>query len=273
MGSSFERKKQLVQDISESYTKQIIQANQSSSVIATQFIEIVEKNNDSCPKCMLMYMSQSDIDKAFDLNDPDQQSFRKLFEKIGTGVCEGLCHITIKDIEQNNTLIYDIKSEMTISPLDINQIINDVIQKTQERYGYTDKSDTFVDNITKIINIITTNANLTSNIKQNISSQQVIEINGATSVKGVTQNLIVNAVMNAIVNSCSDEDDKTCSIDLIEQIVQQQMDFIKSEVDKNIIGNFEYVWQQSKLYFIGIGIFLLILLIIIVSLLFYKASR
>ena len=52
-----------------------------------------------------------------------------------------------------------------------------------------------------------------------------------------------------------------------------QIDFIKSEVDKDVIGDFQYVWQQSKLYFIGTGIFLLILFILIVCLLFYKASK
>lgn len=267
--SSFERKKQLVEDIAESYSKQIIKANQSSSFIATSFINVVGNNNDSCKKCMLMYMSQTDIDKAFDQTNPDHQIFLTLFKKIGTGVCGGLCHITIEDVEQNNILIYDVSSEMTISPTDINEIVNDVIQKTRERYGYTDKTDTYTQNIISIITNI--KLNLTDNINQNISSQQIINITGGTQVKGVTQNLIVNAVMNAIVNSCSDG--QNCSINLIEEMVQQQMDFIKSEVDKNVIGDFQYVWQESKLYFIGTGIFLLILLILIVGLLFYKASR
>jgi len=267
--SLFERKKQLVQDIAESYSKQIIKQNQSSSVIATSFINVVQNNNNSCEKCMLLYMSQSSIDKAF--NQTTDPSFLKLFKQIGTGVCAGLCHITIQDIQQNNILIYDVTSEMKLTPSDYNEIVSDVIQKTLQRYGYTDKTDTSNKNIVNIITMIQTN--LSANIKQNISGQQIISITGGGQVQGVTQNLIVNAIMSAIVNSCSDKDNTSCSIDLIEEMVEQQMEFIKNEVDKNIIGDFEYVWQQSKLYFIGCGIFLLILLIIIVGLLFYKASK
>ena len=270
--SLFERKKQLVQDIAESYSKQIINQNQSSRIIATSFINIVGNNDDSCQKCMLMYMSQDNIDKAFDPTNTDQ-SYLKLFKQIGNGVCAGLCHIRIEDVEQNNILIYDVTSQINVSlPVpDINEIVNSVIQKTNARYGYLDKTNTSKDNIVSIITMI--QQKLSENIKQNISTQQSINVTGGATVKGVTQNLIVNAVMSAIVNSCSEKDNTNCSINLIEEMVQQQIDFIKSEVDKDVIGDFQYVWQQSKLYFIGTGIFLLILFILIVCLLFYKASK
>ena len=56
-------------------------------------------------------------------------------------------------------------------------------------------------------------------------------------------------------------------------MVQEQMDFIKNQVDKNVIGDFTYVWEESKWYIIGCGIFLLSLFIIIIILLMYKASK
>lgn len=260
-----ERKKQIIIDIASSYSNQIISNNQiKSSVIATSFISVVQskKDADLCENCMLTYLTQDDIDKAIKDNS-NSNVYLELFNQIGKGVCGGLCYVNIEDIEQNNILIYDISSSIN-TEINIKKIIDYVKSEIQKRYGYTDTSNNFDKSITDIINDIKPKVNV--NMTQNISALQSINIGGSGQVKGVTQNLIINAIMNAITSSSD-------ALNSVDQMVQEQMDFIKSEVDKNIIGDFTYVWEESKWYIIGCGIFLLSLFIIIIVLLMYKASK
>jgi hypothetical protein len=260
-----ERKKQIITDIANSYSSQIIQTNQSSSVIATSFIISVQskKIGDLCNKCMLTYLSQDDIDKIDFQNNSPSNIYLQLFKEIGTGVCGGLCYIKIEDIQQNNILVYDIQSTLNVQPIDVKKIIDYVKSEIQKRYGYTDTSNNFDQLITNIITMI--KAKTEVNVTQNINSQQIIQATGGNLV-GVTQNLVVDSVMNAIATSSD-------AVNLVDQMVQEQMDFIQKEVDKNVIGDFTYVWEESKAYIIGCGIFLLSLFIIIIVLLMYKAAN
>ena len=62
-------------------------------------------------------------------------------------------------------------------------------------------------------------------------------------------------------------------IDIDTTIAEYMGASIIPEVDKNVIGDFTYVWEESKAYIIGCGIFLLSLFIIIIVLLMYKAAN
>jgi len=262
-----EMKKQIATDIATSYSNQIISNNQDidSSVVGIQFIESVQSGNaeKACTKCVTTFLSQHDIDRGFHTDDPQHDIYLSLYKKINTGVCRGLCHVSIEDITQNNVLIYkighDIKTE-----IDYKKIADYVNSELQKRYGYTDTSDTFVTNITSIIKKI--NSKATERITQNINDSQAITTTGSGDVVGVSQTLVINAVMYAIQSNDT-------SVDLIQQMVDKQIEFIQKEVDKNVIGDFTYVWQQTKWYIIGCGIFLLSLVIITIVLLMYKASK
>ena len=149
-----ERKKQIIIDIASSYSNQIISNNQiKSSVVATSFINVVQdkKDADLCEKCMLTYLTQDDIDKAFQHNS-NSNIYLELFNQIGKGVCGGLCYVNIEDIEQNNILIYDISSAIS-TDINIQKIIDYVKSETQKRYGYTDTSNNFDKSIVTTSNL------------------------------------------------------------------------------------------------------------------------
>jgi hypothetical protein len=166
----------------------------------------------------------------------------------------------------DNTLTVDFGAKIDPMKIDINKIVADVQSDIDNRYGSMPDLNQVVTNIVSQIN-----SSSVQSINQIVSSSQAIVLKGTgITVVNVSMHVVINAVMNAIAQACTDD---TCVINELNDLVQSQMTWIKNQVDKQVVGDFSKIWDENKWYIIGAGIFLLLLMLLIVILLIYRAMH
>lgn len=176
------------------------------------------------------------------------------------GVCYPACSCTVKDIVFSNIIIF--KSSDIISPKDegIQKIAQDVYDDMVKKFG-DEYQQSFSDNITKIVVDISQSA--TENILRTVTSMQTITIKDGNAY-GVHITAMINAVMSAILNS-------DVSMNLVDDVMSQISAQMRNMVDRELLSNFEYVFEEGKTYFIWTGIVLVVLILSILGMLIYRA--
>ena len=123
----------------------------------------------------------------------------------------------------------------------------------------------------KVVNFITTvQDNLDQETVEIISSNQLLDINGPfNSVEDINLSLdakISMKILQAIDATLSDDNN-------MQTVVQQQMEEVRKNIDKDFNDTFKQVWDTCKNYVIGMIITIIILVFILTGLLFYRASK
>ena len=270
MTSFIDRKDFLIKSIGRSYAKQLqTQDTTKSSIGISELIvdcKSIVEGRDMCEECLKFYFSEDT------LSDANYKKNKPLIKQIVRTACEGQCVCNIDNVNISNVIVLNSNAKLESSKIDINKIVKEVEQSIIDEYGETDTSNKYNEKITDIINII--NTKTTQNINQLIFSRSSILVKGTgASVKNVTLDSVIDATMVAIATSCSEDDPSKCSIDMITEIVQEQIDFIRKQVDKTVISMFQAVWNETKAYFIGTGVILAVLLFLVIFLLIKKAMR
>lgn len=272
-GSAIDRRTFLLNSIANSYTSQLVKSNSSETVDAISQLDIVcdTVNKDGinyCTKCLQNFFSKEIIDEQLQEFAREYKKNRQRAESLPvhrtrTTACSGNCVCDVSNINMNNIVTVNFDSKIGTDKLDIKNIVSDVRSEYKKRYGGANLSNKFEENITNIV--INIQSKTEQNINQIVSSTQSVVIKGpGTKVRNIHMDIMINAVMRAIA-------DTSGALDLLNDTVQEQMNYIRKQVNKNIISEFKYVWDSNKWYLIGTGVFVVFLMLLIAFMLIYRA--
>ncbi len=218
---------------------------------------------DACKACLLKHQSQDYID-----NPANEAAVHNIKQTS----CKGNCTCSVKTHDSSSTITLNTLESIKGEKIDAQQIANQVTASMTKKYGpsSTNMSDP---DLVKLINSVHTS--LSQNIQQTLHSIQMTNIDGiGTNVSGVVQDAVIDATMKAVAEACSnDASSDKCSTDAIDKLIQQQIDYLKKEVDDGFKVSFATVWNNIKSYVIITGLFLVFLVILIVVLLVRKAIK
>lgn len=177
------------------------------------------------------------------------------------GVCASSCQCNLSNVVMENTLILT-SDDIAETPLkeDVDAISKTSYQEIVSKYPDVDY-DSYRDTVQNIINNI--HQDVSQNLYRTVYSTQTINLRNG-SAYNINMYVMMNTVMGSIMKSST-------SMQFLNKLSDKMIEDIKIKINKNIMGNFEYIWQQGKLYFIGTGIGLLIMVLLIIWLLIYRA--
>ena len=207
-----------------------------------------------CQKCLLDFISEDAL-----LNNSDS----KAVESLETGVCQGCCICGVSNISQRSGIVFDTNSNVTVTDQDYQAMADDIMAQMESAYPDTPPN---TKSKQSLINILTTiNEKVVQNTNQSLSTATTIVTDGAgSSVRNVSEDLVVNAVMNAIQGDSN-------AVSQLQAFVNQEISNIKQDVDKSVISSFSDAWQSSKSLIIIVGIAFLVIILGIVVLTIKKA--
>ena len=154
-------------------------------------------------------------------------------------------------------------SDIKIPDTNIDNLADEIDNELIEKLGSGYK----IGNKQKIVDVIVNiQSNITTNINQSINAFQTVTLIGGGVITGVSMSLTMNAVMKAIATNNN-------SIDIINQITNEMVSKIRQSVDDELVNGFKLAFEQNKSYFIGSGIVIGVLILLIVIMLFIRASK
>jgi hypothetical protein len=284
--SFIDRKNNLIDAISSSYAKILREKYSISNIQGININDIECGNNSACEDCLSLYLDKSILTSTKD----SDVVFRN---NIRDGICNGACVCKIDGLTLRNNIFVTSETGINISDDDKSKIIDDVIATYKDVRMSISRFKILLRNI-----INRTNEKIITNIEQMCMSNQIISIKGTGyDVKNINILSTVNAVMRALIDDCATNDDTKkddkdddkkdntkkniknndtntddgCAVKTLNDIVTEEMNYIRDSVNTNVVNEFKYAWQQTKKYFIITGIILLILVVIISGMLIYKA--
>jgi hypothetical protein len=257
------RRMSLINSIAGAYSTQL--RSQSSSTVSKSNVSIALSNiscgGTDCSKCVKSFVNEKIIENP----TPEEV---ELIKYITVENCAGSCVCNIDNVNVSENILLDESATIKPSSFDLAKMAKQIQDSMNAKYGST--SDEFGINVTKILTSI--NIKTTQNISQSVIVVSVVESKGGgVNMKNVTTKSVTNAVMNAIAESCSKPG--TCPINLLNNLVNSDMEKIQEEVDKDITGGFSNVWKHIKKDVIIAGIIMGSLLLLIISLLVFRAYK
>jgi hypothetical protein len=185
-------------------------------------------------------------------------------------ICKKLCNCSLNNSTLNNNLDAQLLTIQISKTADPTSIANQVFLEMQKDYDNMAPKPRDGD-FQKVVNFITTvQDNLDQETVEIISSNQLLDINGPfNSVEDINLSLdakISMKILQAIDATLSDDNN-------MQTVVQQQMEEVRKNIDKDFNDTFKQVWDTCKNYVIGMIITIIILVFILTGLLFYRASK
>lgn len=260
-GSFMERRNFIIEEIGRSIAGQV--SNKATKSInrvenVTSVLNVVcgtedTKGNDLCPACIKLFIP-----------NPDTASTKDL-KRIRNTACSGLCICNLRNIDMTNNVLVNGKLVIDQEDINVEQVVREVEEAVRKRYGRdSTKNDKFTKNITDIVSSIKAEAIASINLV--IASTQIISTEGAgIEVSNVSLATNMNAVVSAIAKNRG-------AIDTLDDLVTQQMDYIRERVNESIVGGFQAVFREVKGFLIGTGVTILVLMLLISGLLLYRAA-
>lgn len=258
-GGYLDRKNFIMGEIGKSFTRQVAEKTINRSVNVTSMLNIIcgtesENGTPLCPQCIKLYFP-----------DPAEEirtNGRANIDRITQTACSGLCYCAAKNITFDQNITINSAARIDDSDVNIQEIAKNVTDAVRERYGETSTKNEFNQNIVDIVTQIKTQA--VTNVNQVISSLQNVTIVGTGEVSNLNLGISIDATMMAIASS-------NVAIDILNNIVNKQMEYIREQVDKNVVGGFTQAFKEAKRYLIITGIVLIGLMLLISGLLIYRA--
>lgn len=264
---SIDRKNDLINSIASEYVKITNQASTKDIINIRSTINIV--CGGQCKTCLQTFIDPVVLAKGdaatLETVATLGGSTGGLYQPNPNGPCYNLCTCEVDDVILKNIVLLKEVSEITDKDTGkLKQIADNVYNLMVQKYGneYSNLNNT--KRISEIVLSITKDS--TTNIQQLLTTIQEVDIQGFGTMKAMDLTLGVNAVYKAIV-------DNSDAMLNISDVVQDMITSIKKDVDKDFMDGFTYIWEEGKSYFIGAGIFLVVLFVIMIVLLMYKASR
>lgn len=267
-----EQRDWLLQTIGESFTKNVVSGKVNRNYVNWAQLNI---SNDAplCETCLGLYFTPDQLDETKVCIDSAgkpisatecAKKMSSIVNPIRNTACSGLCTVRVGNIDLSQNIIVNANAAIKPEDIDVDKISSDITKEYKKRYGENSAESTkFSENIKKlVVQIANTSA---ANINQIISTFQTITVSGPGSeVKDIKMDMAVNAVMSAVINNSS-------SFSVMNEILQEQIDIVRQEVDNRMTGGLKRALKEGKWTLIGVGIFLLVLVLLISGLLIYRA--
>jgi hypothetical protein len=289
-----ERRQSLLNYVSSAYTDAISKSTQKSKVNkSAEEISLVRTQcgGPACSKCMDSFVSSSI------LNSKNQTSEElAIINNVRNTACSGSCVCNISNITENSTIVLSENATVSAGDFNLANMVAQIKASMQAKYGSNAATSAdFNSDTTTLINSI--NDNVTQTINQGFFSMSAIDAKGAGyKLKGIDNNMVVNAVMSAVASSCSKtpgstlpaskcgsadptkpnygaEAGCTCAIQTLNSIITNDMQKITSLINKDVLGDFKQVWKSVKMYVIIMASVIGGLLLLMVGLLIYRAYK
>ena len=263
--NSFTDKKQFLQQtISNNFTEKVV-ANSKTTVKSTQettsqsLININCDPGDNCDKCLLLKLSPEDLTKT------DKASIEKR-NQIRDTLCAQACTCTAKDITLNNHLSASLLTQINMADIDVKTMAQEITNAMEKQFGDVGGSGQFTSSVEKLLTYI--QANFKQEVNQIIVNLQLLSVDGVGfNIKNIDMNLYVDITMQAIQSLSGSIDNENS----IQNIVTQEMTWIRKQVDDEVTSGFKKAWGEVKDYVIGMVITIVLIVIAIVGMLMYKA--
>jgi hypothetical protein len=289
-----ERRQSLLNYISEAY-RDAISKNSEKATVNKSADEIslirTQCGGPACPTCMEAYISPTILNSKN--QTPEELA---IINNVRNSACSGSCVCNISNVTQDSTIVLAENATVKPGDFDLTKMVSQIKASMKKKYGGSAaSSDNFTSDTTSLINTI--NYKVTETINQRFFSMSAVEAKGAGyKLKGVDNNMIVNAVMSAVATTCSKtpgsilpdakcgssdptkpnygaEAGCTCTIQTLNSIITNDMQNITSLINKDVLGDFKQVWKSVKTYVIIVGAAIGGILLLMVGLLIYRAYK
>lgn len=262
--SFVERRNELMKEIAGAFSSEMKSASSDLEFTSLSYMGIdcnTTGKSDACFYCLQRYKHVDFI------NDPKNKD---AIDKIKKTSCRGSCVCSAKSVNNSSTITLDSLANIKSDDIDPQKIADQVYDAMVTKYGPSSQSMDKNDLVNLIVKIKT---DVTQHINQSLNSIQMVSMEGPGShVEDIHQSTLINAVMKSISDVCSeDKSSSTCSLSEIDGLVQNQMDYIRKDVDDKFKFSIGKVFQNMKRYLLLTGLFLLFLITVIVVLLIRKA--
>jgi hypothetical protein len=264
--SYVDRRNDLLKHISGAFVSATKSAASGLDFTGISYINIdcdTSGNVDSCYQCLMRYYSKEYIDDPTKLTDVN---------KMKRTLCRGMCTCSVKNVDNNAVITLNSLAQIKTEDIDVDKISADVYAAMVKKYGPSGAGMN-KDDLTKLV--VSIQSSIKQNIKQTVHSIQMLSLEGTGSdVDGLSQKAVIDATMAAVTETCTENQaGSTCTVSAIDELIQQQMDYIKKSVDDSFGFSFSKVWNNLKFYIITTGLFLLFLVVVIIVLMIRKAMK
>ena len=211
-----------------------------------------ECENNSCQSCIENYINLSNLD--------DEGIFEKMpyIEKIRDGICNPVCACDI-DVAMSDVVLFASKTQISFSVQDK----QDIIEKIKNKITQKSCSD-FVPSVKDLQQIINDNKitnKISTTVYNVLSNSQSFTFQGTGTIQHITMSMMTNAILQTLISN-------ETARNVVDDIVNNSMQYIKTAVDSRFTSIFQSVWAQSKVYFIttfaivGFLIFIMVFMLI-----------
>lgn len=279
----------LVSIISNEYGKLLTSIN--NNIIQNQTI-IVKHENDgiACNKCLDVFIDTSNknpdmlklknkligsdmygsCNTSKDCNNgdfctgADNTPKNKCIKLNKSAICYDSCIQFLDNINITNTMNFDVKNFINPSTEDLLNVSKKISENIESKYNGI-KVD--INDINTIVTALST-----INLSQQFATSQMAvqiqieNIKGPGTFTNINMSIVSNIIMKAVLTN-------ETIVNSLTNIVNNMIKEITSNVDKNVLSTFDYVWQRIKLYVIIGSIIILFLFIGIVTLLVLRSLR
>lgn len=216
------------------------------------------KCGEWCEDCLKIFVDLEKLEADATLDVDDKKRIINYYKR---GVCKGPCVCSIDNTQITNDVVF-ITDNVVIDDTDINIITDKLNMFLSEKYkkeGFKEASDR--QKIAQIINDI--NVNLSTYITQSVATFQTVEIQGAGTIKNLSMEVMVHAIMSIIVNS------KT-SIQSVNSIAQGIFEKITQTVQNSFVDELKAVFEQYKNQLIVMGSLFVLAFCLQIFMFFYQ---
>ena len=242
----------IAQNYVDVYRKKTIQKIQ----MQTSILNV--KCGEWCEDCLKIFV---DLQKLEDDTTLDVEDKKNIIDYYKRGVCKGPCVCSIDKTQITNDVIF-ITDNVVIDDTDINIItekLNMFLSEQYKKEGFKTASEK--QKVAQIINDI--NVNLSTYITQSVATFQTVEIEGAGTIKNLSMEVMVHAIMRIMVNS------KT-SIETLNSITQGIFEKITQSVQNTFADELKSVFKKYKNPLIILGSLFILAFCLQIFMFFYQ---
>lgn len=250
--------------ISSEYGKVLTEINNNS--IVNQLVSVKVKNDGKkCNECLNVFIS----DPMNPNNDPEMTSLIDKLRGVDVktqkinpaAICYDSC-VTNTKLNITNNMNFKIGNMVNPSSENLEEIVEKI--KDQITKEYKVESSDITGTIRKVINKLSTiDFSTRITINQAVSSYQLVNIEGP-GIISANMKIVSDIIMKAIV------DDDEC-LTIIDQMKANIISNIQATVNKNVVDNFTYIWNQLKTFLITTGLIFIGIFLLIIFMLFYRS--
>lgn len=187
-----------------------------------------------CEDCLKMFIDLDALDANDTMSAEDKKSTISYFRR---GVCRGACLCTVDKLNVTSDVVF-ITENVIVDDVDVDVItekLNTFLNEKYKKEGFTAAADR--QKVSQIINDI--NVNLSTNITQSIATFQSVKLEGAGTIRNVSVEVLVRAVMVSMVKN-------KATIESITQFTQAIFEKIVQDVQKSFTSELTDMFKKYK---------------------------